>query len=102
MKLNRRNLFTRAWDIRRADDCSMAEALRRAWSEIKEERQYTVNIAEKADAIRSAIGKIVVNTIHDIHKVDILRAVLRLDLVDGCAAMPGKWCGLVKWAVKNA
>lgn len=95
------NLMKRAWDIRRADDCSMSEALKTAWAEMKDAR-YSVHVDEKREAITRCVETLTVTTIHDLHKRDILRAILRADVVDGIAMMCGKWAGLAKWAVAHA
>lgn len=102
-KINLVNLMLRAWDIRRADGCTMAEALRAAWAEVKAAK-YGVHMNEKRDSVTACLVKLVANAqdIHDLHKIDILRAALRAEVVDGVAMMCGKWAGLVKWAVANA
>ena len=95
------NLMLRAWDIRRADGCTMADALRLAWAEVKA-ATYAVHMDEKRESVVSCLAKLVISNIHDLHKADILRAALRADVVDGVAMMCGKWAGLVSWACRNA
>lgn len=103
MKINLHNLMTRAWEIRKTDGCSMSEALRLAWTEIKTAK-YTFDMNANRESVVSCLVKLVANIrdIHDQHKADILRAALRLDTIDGIATMCGKWVGLCKWAVRNA
>lgn len=101
MVVNLVNLMKRAWDIRRADGCSMSEALKAAWAEAKDAR-YSVHVDEKREAITRCLNGLTVTTIHDQHKADILRAILRADVVDGVAQMCGKWAGLAKWAVAHS
>lgn len=99
--INLKNLMTRAWAIRKADNCTMSDALRLAWQEVKTAK-YTFNMKENRESIAACLAKLVINNIHDLHKRDILRAALRMDTVDGIATMCGKWVGLCKWAVRNA
>lgn len=101
MKLNLHNIMTRAWEIRKADGCTMSAALRLAWSEVKESK-YTFDMSANRASIVACLAKLVISNIHDLHKRDILRAALRLETVDGIASMCGKWVGLCKWAVRNA
>lgn len=99
--INLKNIMLRAWDLRRSDGCSMAEALRLAWAEVKS-ATYAVHMDEKRESVSSCLAKLVVSSIHDLHKADILRAALRAECVDGIVYMCGKWAGLVKWAAAHA
>lgn len=99
--INLKNIMLRAWDLRRSDGCSMAEALRMAWAEVKA-ATYAVHMQEKRESVVSCLAKLVITDIHQQHKADILRAALRADMVDGVAMLWGKAAGLVSWAVRNA
>lgn len=98
---NLKNLMLRAWDIRRADGCSMADALRQAWTEIKT-AAYDVHMDEKRDVLTAFLATMLIADIHDQHKADIIRAALRADVVDGVARLCGKWTGIIKWAIRKA
>lgn len=105
MKYNLATIMRRAWELRREKGFTMMTALRLAWKEAKGEKGYTFKLDNARALITAYLVKLMgtISNIHDVHKVEILRAALLLpcDAV-GMAVTDGKTVGVCKYAMRNA
>ena len=102
---NLSTIMLRAWELRRERGFTLATALRLAWREAKGGNGYTFKLENARAMITAYLVKLIkaVEDIHDLHKVEILRAALLLPCdVDGIVVTDGKMVGLCKYAVRNA
>lgn len=98
-------IMRRAWQIRRQKGFSIATALRLAWREAKGEKGYAFKLDNARALITAYLVKLVkaVEGIHDLHKVELLRAALLLPCdSEGIAVTDGKTVGICKYAMRNA
>lgn len=102
---NLATIMRRAWELRREKGFTLATALRLAWREAKGEKGYTFKLENARALITAYLVKLIkaVEDIHDLHKVEILRAALLLPCdADGIAVTDGKTVGVCKYAMRNA
>ena len=102
---NLATIMRRAWELRREKGFTLATALRQAWREAKGEKCYTFKLENARALITAYLVKLIkaVEDIHDLHKVEILRATLLLPCdADGIAVTDGKTVGVCKYAMRNA
>lgn len=111
MRINLSDLMRGAWQRFRAEGNSFtfATCLKLAWMEAKGQKGYTFRLEAERAAITAYLMKLVklmregLADIHQLHKVEILRAAL-LRSVDeqGIAVLDGKTVGICKYAIRNA
>lgn len=102
---NLATIMRRAWELRREKGFTLATALRLAWREAKGEKGYTFKLENARALITAYLVKLIkaVEDIHDLHKVEILRAALLLPCdSEGIAVTDGKTVGVCKYALRNA
>lgn len=111
MRVNLSTLMQSAWQRFKAEGnaFTFATCLKLAWMEAKGCKGYTFRLEAERAAITAYLMKLVrlmragLADIHQLHKVEILRAAL-LRSVDaqGIAVLDGKTVGVCKYAIRNA
>ncbi len=106
-KFDRVYVMERAWDIYRVDGVEMSFALRKAWNEVHNAKYSFQMTDERREAIEKVAERVETGLkdkfdIHEAHKAVILRASLRIKVINGVAMMFGQQAGLCKWALRNA
>lgn len=106
-RFDRASVMERAWDIHKVDRVEMSSALRKAWDEAHNAKYSYQMTDERREAIEKVANRVEIGlkekfNIHEAHKVIILRAALRIKVVNGVAMMFGQQVGLCKWALRNA
>ena len=102
---NLTTIMRRAWEIRRQKGFTLATALRLAWREAKGEKGYAFKLENARALITAYLVKLLgqIADIHDVHKVEILRAALLLPCdSEWIAVTDGKTVGVCKYAMRNA
>lgn len=103
---NMKVISTRAWAMVKTDGLTLSAAMKLAWAEAKTS-MYSMELSDdRRNAVVKTIDTLTQKVdngtadIHDQHKLDIYRAVLKADVVNGTVLLWGKAVGLVKWACR--